>query len=273
VLASGPGWCVSAVEVRLEACDRIFEQRHDLAAIAVVTAGSFRYRSHRGTATLAPGAWLLGNAGRDYECAWPRMAGDRAIVFTYAPDCIAGVAGSIAGVPRADFLVHRIPPTPAVLPLGAAVAAQSLSSAPAPWEEIALRMAGEALAHAAGPTGARRLPSRRDEARIGDALKAIERSYDEPLTIADLAAVARMSPYHFLRVFGNVVGVSPHQFLVRTRLRHAAIQLATTSEPVSSIAFGTGFGDLSTFVATFRRVFGMSPRRYRAAAHAGSLRR
>jgi AraC-like DNA-binding protein len=266
MLARGEGWCVSVVEVRREARDRVFEQRHDLASIAVVTAGSFRYRSHRGTATLAAGAWLLGNAGRDYECAWPHMAGDRAVVFAYAPDCIDGIARAMPGVTRADFPMHRIPPMPATLPLGAAVAARSMSSDPGPWEEIALRMAGEALAQAGGAAAARRPPSRRDEARIADALEAMARRSDEPLTIADLAFAARMSPYHFLRVFGDVVGVTPHQFLVRTRLRHAAVQLATTAESVSSIAFGTGFGDLSTFVTTFRRVFGVSPRRYRTAA-------
>jgi AraC-like DNA-binding protein len=73
-----------------------------------------------------------------------------------------------------------------------------------------------------------------------------------------------MSPYHFLRVFRAVAGVTPHQYLVRTRLRHAAIALATTDAPVAEIAFAHGFGDLSTFVTTFGRVFGAAPRAYRA---------
>ena len=74
-----------------------------------------------------------------------------------------------------------------------------------------------------------------------------------------------MSLYHFLRVFRDVVGVTPYQFLLRTRLRHAAIGLANTDEPVSTIALANGFGDLSTFIATFRRVFGLAPRAYRSA--------
>jgi transcriptional regulator GlxA family with amidase domain len=101
----------------------------------------------------------------------------------------------------------------------------------------------------------------------------IERRYDEPLTIATLAAAARMSRYHFLRVFTDVVGVTPHRFLMRTRLLHAAAKLATSRGPITGIAFETGFGDLSTFVGTFRRVFGLTPREYRKTAQrrAGAL--
>ena len=78
-----------------------------------------------------------------------------------------------------------------------------------------------------------------------------------------------MSPYHFLRVFRAVAGVTPHQYVMRTRLRRAAVALATNEEPIADIAFAHGFGDLSTFVTTFRRVFGAAPRAYRAA-HARS---
>jgi AraC family transcriptional regulator len=46
-------------------------------------------------------------------------------------------------------------------------------------------------------------------------------------------------------------------------MRRAAVRLATSSEPVSAIAFETGFGDLSTFNGRFRDVFGMSPTVYR----------
>jgi AraC-like DNA-binding protein len=64
-------------------------------------------------------------------------------------------------------------------------------------------------------------------------------------------------------VFRQVVGVTPYQFCLGERMRRAAVRLATTSEPVSAIAFETGFGDLSTFNNQFRRVFGASPTRYR----------
>src|SRR5258708_4282595 len=68
----------------------------------------------------------------------------------------------------------------------------------------------------------------RDERRISGVLQEIETRYTEPLSIAELACIARMSPWHFMRIFRDVVGVTPYQYLLRTRLRHAAVELGTT---------------------------------------------
>ena len=73
-----------------------------------------------------------------------------------------------------------------------------------------------------------------------------------------------MSSYHFLRVFRQVVGLTPYQYLLRLRLHRAALRLRRTTEPVSAVAFESGFGDLSTFNRRFRRVIGVSPLLYRA---------
>jgi AraC-like DNA-binding protein len=78
--------------------------------------------------------------------------------------------------------------------------------------------------------------------------------------------MARMSPYHFLRSFRAVTGVTPHQWLLRARLRDAADKLASTKLPVTDIALDVGFDDLSNFTRTFRAEFGASPREYRLAA-------
>jgi AraC family transcriptional regulator len=63
-----------------------------------------------------------------------------------------------------------------------------------------------------------------------------------------------------------VLGVTPHQYLVRSRLRRAARMLADDSRAITDIAFDVGFGDLSNFVRTFHRAAGVSPRRFRQAA-------
>ena len=77
---------------------------------------------------------------------------------------------------------------------------------------------------------------------------------------------AGLSPYHFLRTFKHVTGVTPHQWLLRARLREAARRLAAGRDPVTDIALDVGFEDLSNFMRSFRAEFGMSPRRYRLAA-------
>lgn len=57
--------------------------------------------------------------------------------------------------------------------------------------------------------------------------------------------------------------MTPHQFVLRTRLHRAAVRLRRSDESVSAIAFDVGFNDLSTFNRRFRRLMGASPSAYR----------
>jgi AraC-like DNA-binding protein len=60
--------------------------------------------------------------------------------------------------------------------------------------------------------------------------------------------------------------VTPHQYLLRCRLRRAAGLLADDGRPVTEVAYEAGFADLSNFVRSFRRAAGVSPRTFRKAA-------
>ena len=84
--------------------------------------------------------------------------------------------------------------------------------------------------------------------------------------LADAAEHAGLTPFHFLRLFSRVLGVSPHQYLVRTRLRLAARMLALPGASVTGTAYAVGFGDLSNFIRTFTRAAGVSPRAFRNTA-------
>jgi AraC-like DNA-binding protein len=89
----------------------------------------------------------------------------------------------------------------------------------------------------------------------------------------DLGAAARevgLSSFHFLRQFSQALGVTPHQYLVRSRLRRAARLLADEDCSITDVASDVGFGDLSNFVRTFHRVAGVSPRHFRLAAQGNS---
>ena len=63
-----------------------------------------------------------------------------------------------------------------------------------------------------------------------------------------------------------MLDVTPHQYLVRSRLRHAARLLADDEGAITDIAYDVGFGDLSNFVRTFHRAAGVSPRKFREAS-------
>jgi len=111
------------------------------------------------------------------------------------------------------------------------------------------------------------------ETGVADRRRAVEVALwldarcDEEISLDDAAALADLSPFHFLRVFRAVLGVTPHQYLVRTRLRRAARLLADApSMPITEVALAVGFADLSNFVRTFHRAAGRSPRAFRAFA-------
>jgi transcriptional regulator GlxA family with amidase domain len=133
------------------------------------------------------------------------------------------------------------------------------------FEEAALELAG-AVVRVAGDKRRETPPPARHHGRITRAVRHLATHVDGQHTIADLARLANLSPYHFLRTFKAVTGVTPHQWLLRARLRDAARRLAISREPVTGIALEAGFEDLSNFIRSFRAEFGLSPQRYRAAA-------
>jgi AraC-like DNA-binding protein len=106
----------------------------------------------------------------------------------------------------------------------------------------------------------------RDRRRAVEAALWIDAHSSQELNLEQAARHADISLFHFLRLFAGVLGVTPHQYLVRSRLRHAARLLADEDRSVTDIAYDVGFGDLSNFVRTFHRAAGVSPLKFRQAA-------
>ena len=225
--------------------------------------GTFSYRGDTGTAVMHPGAFLFGNSATCYECGHDHSTGDRCISFSFSPAYFADVAASVAGSGRFTFPAPMLPVTPKLLPWLARIEARAALAERLEMDELAPRLMEAAIGAVSGMTPLPVSASARDARRVGDALRYIELHAADVLDLETLARVAIMSKYHFLRTFRRIVGMTPYQFLLSVRMRRAAVRLATSSEPVSAIAFETGFGDLSTFNGRFRDVFGMSPTAYR----------
>ncbi|MDP9317612.1 MAG: helix-turn-helix transcriptional regulator [Actinomycetota bacterium] len=88
--------------------------------------------------------------------------------------------------------------------------------------------------------------------------------FAEPLTVADLAASARLSPAHFSREFRRAFGETPHAYLLTRRLERAAAMLRLTDRSVADICIAVGLSSVGSFTTTFTRVYGTSPTAYRA---------
>ena len=270
-IAQGDGWTVSDVVCTSGPQDGSFEERHSDFAIAVVTAGSFQYHavtSKPGQACelMTPGSLLFGRAGHCFECKHEHGAGDRCLSFGFAPEYFERIAAD-AGIAnrKLEFGLLRLPPLRVLSSLvGRACAALTAPvQAAAPWEEFGLELAAAMLRFMDGRSAETRDFPPSTLARVTRVLRAIERNPDARHTLQSLAGEARLSPYHFLRAFQQATGVTPHQYLLRARLREAAMRLANEPGRVLDIALDSGFGDVSSFNRVFRAEFGMSPRAFR----------
>ena len=265
VLARGDGWTVSDVVCRSGPEDRPFEERHASFSIAVVAAGTFEYRSAARRELMTPGSLLLGNAGQGFSCAHDHGVGDRCVAFWYAPAYFERLSAD-AGARGPRFGALRVPPLRALAPLVARACAGLGGALSVSWEELGVRLAGHAVPLSGGlaPGGVPAPPAA--VARVSQAVRRIEAQPDDSLALGVLARESRLSPYHFLRTFERITGVTPHQYVLRARLRRAAMRLATEAGKVLDLALESGFGDLSNFNRAFRAEFGMSPRAYRRQA-------
>jgi len=263
-LAAGEGWTVADVVCTCGPDDRPFEERHSESVVAVVLAGSFQYRSSIGNALMTPGSLMLGNTGQCFECGHEHGEGDHCVSFWYAPDHLERLAAD-AGVRDADrrFGRARVPALRDLAPLVTRVTLGLDSTSQTAWDEISVTLAASALRLSAGMPPERRNKPLNAEARVADAVRTIHRYPSNDWPLSRLANTAGLSPYHFLRTFDHLTGVTPHQYVLRARLREAALRLVRESDSVIDIALDCGFGDISNFNRLFRREFGVSPREYR----------
>lgn len=94
--------------------------------------------------------------------------------------------------------------------------------------------------------------------------------YRETVTVADMAAAAKLSPAHFSREFRRAFGESPHQYLLTRRLERAAALLRSTDWSVARVCHAVGLTSVGSFTTSFGRMFGCSPTEYRRSFPAAS---
>ncbi len=99
--------------------------------------------------------------------------------------------------------------------------------------------------------------------RMLRARDAMDRAYAEPLDVPTLAAIAHVSPAHFIRTFRATFGETPHRYLQRRRVERAMFLLRSTERSVTDICMDVGFSSLGTFSRVFRDIVGEPPTDYR----------
>lgn len=261
-LASGDGWRVDDVVCSNGPEDRPFDEQHGRVTIAIVTSGTFQYRgSHsNGREMMTPGSIVLGSVGQCFECGHEHGMGDRCLSFSFTRECFETITGRSGA--RA-FRSLRLPPVRTLSPVIAEACAALMGSRDVAWEELSVRLAARAVEVDADVDPDRRAITPAAIARVTRTVRMMEAAPSADLTLGRLARAARLSPFHFLRTFESLTGTTPHQYVLRARLRAAATRLATESGKIVDIALESGFGDVTNFNRVFRAEFGVSPRGYR----------
>ena len=136
-IAGGEDWSVSEFICAAGPGDRPFEELHDGYTIAAVVEGSFTYRADSGVALMHPGALLLGNSGKCFECGHEHGAGDRCISFNFSPELFCEITAAVAGTSRYKFSGPMLPAGKRSIPVLALIDAIARDAAPLHVEEVA----------------------------------------------------------------------------------------------------------------------------------------
>jgi len=94
-------------------------------------------------------------------------------------------------------------------------------------------------------------------------LDVVQQRLVEDIALDDLAAAAGVSRFHFLRLFKNSLGITPHRFVMDQRLAAARKLLAETDQRLADVAASTGFSSQSHLCTTMRRRLGVTPKQWR----------
>ncbi|WP_185932748.1 helix-turn-helix domain-containing protein [Streptomyces sp. WAC 01325] len=105
--------------------------------------------------------------------------------------------------------------------------------------------------------------------RVRSVTNYMRERLSEPLSLDDLARQASMSRFHFLRVFRESTGKTPHQFLTELRINAARQALERGDDTIALVGRRCGFTNPSHFSAAFRRFCGCSPAQYRKMIRSG----
>jgi AraC family transcriptional regulator len=242
--------------------DRPFAEWHTGWSVSYVQKGSFGCCCLGAAHELVPGSVLVGRPGDEYVCTHDHHdGGDECLAFFFAPELVEEISA-----PRDAWRSAGLPPLAELATWGELARAAVAGGNDFGLDEIGVALAARTARVCGAPRRAVDPPRAGDRRRAVEAALWLDAHAADDIDLAMQAERVGLSAWHYLRLFAAVLGVTPHQYLVRCRLRHAARLLADDDRAVTDIALDVGFADLSNFVRSFRRAAGVSPGSFRRAS-------
>jgi len=204
-------------------------------------------------------------AGQTYSASWEDELEDLSIYLD--PALLARAAADAAVSDKVELIESCNASDPIIRQIGMALKAEAESEGPAGRlyaESLANVLAvhllryytrdGDKLRTALGGLSGRKLHR---------ATEFIQENIERDLGITEIADAVDLSPFHFARSFKQATGVSPHQYLIKSRIERAKALLAESELPIVEVGFRAGFKNQSHFTTLFRKLTALTPKAYR----------
>ena len=219
----------------------------EMHVLVQTTRGRWDFHGHAGVQDVDTSLVVVGVHGEHYGCRHDRRYGDSNIIASFRPS-------ALDEDDEPPFAKQTIP-IDTTLPLRRAIAAESTDDFDSRVFEIFDAVATLSLRDGR--------PRRSHRLRMQRAKRFIEDHASENITLADIAASVRLSPFVCLRQFKAHNGMTPHVYLSSLRLRRAQQLLKRPDMPIGAVSTSIGMTDRCYFARWFSKSTGVSPTQFR----------